>query len=1245
MWGGKYVLSTLSLLLYLGSNTTVSAQETDTNEEQVSTQNVTTIEELTGININKSNYKDFISVGNGGSNSTVDGTANQRVFVIYNMGAKKFLTSGSYWGRHAALSDKPQLFWLQRRNETLSNHNQPLRYPTCEEDKIVLEGKETDFGTTFIDTDFSTMYLGSYENGDKYDTKNTRSYATYQSVGIYNKDKTEKVNLFDKLLDADKKTDTAKKISLGESNAYSPDGNVFITEGNALEGLNISEGEYLEVKLTLPKVSNGKNQNLLSIGPKIKDWFGNEKQGNIHIYYLLGDYSKKGKIEVDYTRADAKGAQVQQDQFVTTATFKLGDEVTITLNDMGIAVNTELLQPYKDGTFTKECPAKPTDGDTTSDTYKEYLSYMKTKAGNVIKFKCNENGSYFITKDENGNQLLTEDSGDDNQQIASTSQEWTANQKCYVYVDEDYNYQKFSESDNAKLFISQKIIKEDDARETVDKFLAFAHDPNHTIEGATGVYTDRGMNSYATGFAARNYGAWEFVPVNASKGVYKLALYMRNDTQGNSTNEEKKYYLTGMHTYVHGDGIDESGNVVSAKDYYYHQLGADGTWKHIEENSTTDANHEYTFVNLSENDDDDFSSWKIISLEEYDKLQNNTQAQLTEAADITYLMSDPGFARNSGGLKAWQVDKEGSLGDETDTSYKGAKLRIGLDGFYKTSPNGKYHHGLGCNYDPNDGKDLSSTTYNVFNSTHARYMCTTVQNGGHGKFYQNVSVYEKGWYILSCQGMSTVGAKLYIKCGDNTVYYPLTTLSQKDYTDKIVCADENNAYWPLDQNMPMYNAAVWMEDPYVQEGQTNLDKYQSQVAINVTALEKSTDGAKPTSYTNLEVGIYVPPTSDDTRAAGTTDFTAFDNFQLYYSGTDNQEDEAKTLLLSEEFTDLDYLDKAVKSETDNTPVTYENAELHLWRTFNAGYWNTLVLPVSLTSEQFHNAFDLKDEAGNTIEGKAAKLVKISKIMGNKLVFASETELSDGTFLKAYKPYLIWTAKAKGDAPKSYNSDLTYSKSTLVSVPKYHFVIKDVTLKPNAKDDSGNDCYDFLNQCALSFSDGTKWNYVVVNEGDSSDDDGKAYDQTDGKKNESRFATFYGTLCQTYDPDKTGDERYFSGTRPTLDDGKSYYMSSGSNFRLRKSKFGQKGFRCWFTYTDNNDDTYAGAKNYTLDIKGVSEDVTSIGSLLGEEEETTIGKYVDGIYNMSGQKVAAGNADESTLPAGIYIVRGKKVIIK
>lgn len=1151
-----------ALLLSMASPNITFAQD----DTSIST---TTIQDLVGADITKDNIVDYISVSNGGSGSTDDGSASRRVFLIYNEGAKKFLTPGSFWGRHAALSDDPHLFWLQRRNEETSMHYQALRWPASTESNIDISDatSKTNFGKYFLESSFNNIHLGSKEGGG-------RSYATYNSIKILKKDGTVKKDLLTRFYTAkDKNTvATSKDITA----PYSPNGEVFYTPDDALADLDLSAGDELVAEITLPSSDNKVNQNLLSLGQDVNAWFGPNNQGNIHIYYMLNGGTRK--IQVAYCRAKNDGdSQEQQDKFDTQRAYDLGSQVTIRLNSEGISVDDQLMHSALNYKVKLTYPA-----DADADSLRKYIY---EKSGNVVKFKY-DGGTYIL--DANGYLQPTED---------GTGKEYSINHNSYVYADGDID------QEHATLFISQRVIKEQGSHDNVDKFLAFAYDPNVTFEGAVGIYTDRSVASNSTGNNSREFAQWNFIPTSTT-GIYKLALKMKKNLDGTSTanNEVKTYYLTAMNSSVHGvnDQVD-SITAANANKYYYHQVDANGNWKRT---VTTEA---YTLADLSESDADDYSSWKVITLAEYNKLMGNNQKALENPADMTHLVSDPNFLRKSGGLSAWKADE--TL-NSTDNSYHQAKLRIGIDGDYKTATTQtNYLGGREYNFSQSDNNNYASSSQNFFMSSHTQYMCATIQNGGYGKFYQDVNVYKEGWYILSCQGMSTVDAKLFVEDGDNSNSYPLTAITESDYQDKLVCSDASKTYWPLDHNMPMYNASVWMNDRDIEEGQANLERYKTQVAIYVNNLESHEGLTQP--YKTLRIGIEVPKTSN------TFDFTAFDSFQLYYSGDDDYKEYPRPLILNEEFTNLDYLDDTedfYHNENGHQVEIYKNTDLHLWRTFNPGYWNTLVLPVSLTKEQFTGAF-----------GDDAKLVEIKYITGTKLVFQDETENEAGEYLKADKPYLIWTTKDKGDQPKAYGVLLetgNKSQTIEVSVPKFHFLIPGVTLNYNKADGRQG-----WNYAGLYNADG-KGTYTVKNADN-------AYDETPDAATNERFATFYGTLCQTYEGTSILENR------PDLADGSSYYMGSGSNFyrRAKGRVMGQKGFRCWFSYTDNRgEDT--GAAKYSIEFRGVSEDVDGIEDIFGEPEHK-INKYSDAIYNLNGQKVGA-KGDFDKLPAGIYIMNGRKM---
>lgn len=96
---------------------------------------------------------------------------------------------------------------------------------------------------------------------------------------------------------------------------------------------------------------------------------------------------------------------------------------------------------------------------------------------------------------------------------------------------------------------------------------------------------------------------------------------------------------------------------------------------------------------------------------------------------------------------------------------------------------------------------------------------------------------------------------------------------------------------------------------------------------------------------------------------------------------------------------------------------YNNCRMILRRTFNGGKWNSLVLPVSLTKEQFHEAF-----------GSGAQLSEIDCVTtkdNNRIInFKTVKESADGTYLKENTPYIIYIDEAeteKHPADEQYQS--------------------------------------------------------------------------------------------------------------------------------------------------------------------------------------------------------------------------------
>ena len=135
-------------------------------------------------------------------------------------------------------------------------------------------------------------------------------------------------------------------------------------------------------------------------------------------------------------------------------------------------------------------------------------------------------------------------------------------------------------------------------------------------------------------------------------------------------------------------------------------------------------------------------------------------------------------------------------------------------------------------------------------------------------------------------------------------------------------------------------------------------------------------------------------------------------------------------------------------------------------------------------------------------------------------------------------------------------------------------------------------------------------------------------------------TCYGTLTKTYDKNKdTGIDEILSGRDDLSGD---YIMRGGKIVQVPKDKqYGLKGFRCWFEVKGSH--PIAAAPR--LEIDGIIDDATSIDDLNSQPSQfTSRHKGISGVFNLDGQKVRDGESTQN-LPKGIYIVNGRKVVVR
>ena len=524
------------------------------------------------------------------------------------------------------------------------------------------------------------------------------------------------------------------------------------------------------------------------------------------------------------------------------------------------------------------------------------------------------------------------------------------------------------------------------------------------------------------------------------------------------------------------------------------------------------------------------AQWILVTEQDLlDKFNHNAVELGGKPADATFLIGDYDFNRYSTELSRWNWTKGTGV------------LRVGIDCHFQTFTNSI----------SDAAWNNKADTYGA-DGTNGKYWCAKINNGT-GTLSQTITVNKSGWYRLSCQGefylkdaSENKYAFLFAKAGDKEeVSQPLritsNAIKQFSNNPNVKNNVEGKHYY---NEYGDYTNTVMV---YVDCGKDNSQKVELQLGVKVTGVDV------PTS----DIGV------------------AVDAFRLQYCGVPADHE----LILDENFTNFDYINK-------ETQKVYQNSILYLHRSFNLGCWNTIILPVNLTAEQFNTAF-----------GADSKLARYEGVKNNHLQFtvqddkkAYDTE-EKGAFLKANIPYIIWPT-AEASQKQEYSYSTTYGNESTeqheVTVGTPYYVVNNVTLdKENVKS--------------------------IIVEGDT-----------------KNGYSFNGILVRDYE-----GKTFIDGAHVKAGD---YTFSQGKLHQF-KNDYGMRGFRAWFTsYANTNPESQA--KPIGVEINGVQGgEVTGLEFVAmpqGKASSSTI-------YDLRGQKMNAKSIDE--LPHGIYIINHKKYVVK
>lgn len=580
-----------------------------------------------------------------------------------------------------------------------------------------------------------------------------------------------------------------------------------------------------------------------------------------------------------------------------------------------------------------------------------------------------------------------------------------------------------------------------------------------------------------------------------------------------------------------------------------------------------------------------YDSWRVFTMEQILDLQKLNSDNMTSSLDISFELLCPGFSRGNKDISKWKI---ATFGVAT-----GGGARFGLDKLYNTTPIVKEDNAYDKNVVGNEATTFGDITYKGredYMRKLGKYYCADAKNI-RGAIYQDVKVSRGGSYVIECKGFSTTSkAKLFAtRLDKNGKEQPLSLHQTVLWQTEDMSKAEREALHVDEQNMDYAGKNFYGSRQYI-----------NTVLVQIPELKEGED------YNYIRFGLVIGEDRDD-KTPGSGEWTVFDDFRLLYASRTIDED----LILDEDRADLEYLFTCSNN--------YKNKVLHLKKTLKTDKWNSFVLPVNLSRNQFRQAF-----------GANARLAKLSNLTSNEIQFQT-VNMNDETIadkvLEAYTPYIIFPNKDMSTSfTPRYRALLTETgtgtKSHQVVIEGNHFEIPNVTLA--TKEDNTND---------LDNIDRDTW---TIN---------KMYSVSGNGTMEAHgtFARTFGTATQNLDESSADYGKYTFTDRKIIkgrdDLAGSYFFDNGTLYHSDTKVRGLRGFSCWFKPV-NGEPTKT-----SLYIDGVANGVsTDLSDVIYFGDNEPKGKAAQGIFNMQGQLVRHGS-DTTGLPAGLYIVNGRKRVVE
>ena len=587
-----------------------------------------------------------------------------------------------------------------------------------------------------------------------------------------------------------------------------------------------------------------------------------------------------------------------------------------------------------------------------------------------------------------------------------------------------------------------------------------------------------------------------------------------------------------------------------------------------------------------------YTYWKIVSVKEFTDLFETTYNH-DVPTDATLLMRAQGFncmnMYNNSRNRKTKRDIGWKLGDE---SYGTENLKIN----YTTDFSQQFYDA-----DGNDLYDVNAVAPNF-----GMFYCADIKDAVKGeRLYQRVTLPHSGWYRIECQGLYNDAdgtrqpyANLYAKLTDATAEgtpgwssVPLLTKSYGEVPSRLGTVHFNSNTFKNLTSKGVNILAGGIDDGIISNKvEAGVVFYTGIYPNSVMIYANFPEG---TTSKELELGIEI------TEDMAEGDYVYVDDFQLKYLGESFAlDDDCEDFTLGSDKKTVDY------------SADYVRRVMILKRDLKEGKWNSLCLPIDLTAQQLRETFSstvklakLSDPISDTYNCIEFRLVNVNPENDNAVV------------LRAGECYIIKPGEGgnyitEGNVPIRIGDE----GNSTIAAPYYVIPRVSLTKSKFATDVLGiGDAVNFKKMAGLSYN-------------------------ADGTFVKGTTYSVNGTECQL--------KVYATFENDTPTPAGAYNFYEGDLYHFKSDRNRLKGYNWWI------EDIHAGETapaahtlSFRASMDGISDNTTTAIEGIAMDMDCHAVTPQTAVYNVCGQAVRRGTTSLAGLPAGLYIVNGKKVLVR